>query len=123
MTKKKTTKDAVEILHRRFVEGNPAMEQALLEVRAERRIAEAVIDLRRILGLSQKKFADLVGTTASVIGQLEDADYDGNAMNMLERIAAAVADKVELDVRFVAAKKNRIAPRNGTRRKKEQIGA
>ena len=120
MTKKKTTKDAVEILHRRFVEGNPAMQQALHEVRAERRIAEAIIDLRAKLGLSRKKFAVLVGTTASVIRRLEDADYEGSSMSMLERIAAAVAHKVELDIRFVAAKKNRSVPRNGAAKKKKE---
>ena len=122
MTKKKTTKDAVEILHRHFVEGNPAMEQALQEVRAERRIAEAIIDLRGKLGLSRKEFAVLVGTTALVIRQLEGADYEGNAMNMLERIAAAVQPKVELDIRFVAAKKNHPISKNGAaKRKKERV--
>jgi len=120
MTKKKTTKDAVEILHRRFVEGNPAMEQALHEVRAERRIAEAIIDLRAKLGLSRKKFADLVGMTAPVIRQLEEADFEGNAMNMLERIAAAVQHKLALDIRFVAARKNRPASNNGAAKKKKE---
>jgi ribosome-binding protein aMBF1 (putative translation factor) len=124
MTKKKTTKDAVEILHRRFVEGNPAMQQALYEVRAERRIAEVIAELRGKLGLSQKKFADLVGMTASVISELEEADFDGNAMSMLERIATAVESELELDIRFVAAKKNRPVSKNGAaKRKKERVVA
>jgi ribosome-binding protein aMBF1 (putative translation factor) len=119
MNRKKTT-DAVEILHRRYVENNPAVRDALNEERANHRIANAIMELRGKLGLSQKKFAELVGTTASVICRLEDADFEGNAMNMLERIAAAVAHKVELNIRFVAAKKNRPVSRNGAAKKKKE---
>jgi DNA-binding transcriptional regulator YiaG len=120
MTKKKTTTDAVEILHRRFVDNDPEMQEALNEVRAQHRIAKAVMELRGKLGLSQKKFADLVGTTTAVIRQLEVADFEGNSMSMLERIAAAVQHKLELDIRFVAARKNRPVPRNGAAKKKKE---
>jgi DNA-binding transcriptional regulator YiaG len=119
MTKKKTTTDAVEILHRRFVENDPEMQEALNEVRANHRIAKAIMELRGKLGLSQRKFAELVGMTTSVIRQLEEFDFDGNAMNMLERIAAAVANEVELNIQFVAAKKNRAGPTNGAVKKKK----
>ena len=119
MTKKKTTTDAVEILHRRFVENDPEMQEALNEVRADHRIAKAIMDLRGKLGLSQKKFADLVGTTGAVISRLEDADFEGNAMNMLEHIAAAVKHKLALDIRFVAAKKNLPVSKNGAAKKKK----
>ena len=40
-----------------------------------------------------------VGTTASVICRLEDADYDGHSLAMLRRIAGALGLRVE--VRFV----------------------
>jgi DNA-binding transcriptional regulator YiaG len=124
MSKRKTTTDAVEILHRRYVENNPAVRHALNEERANHRIAKTIMDLRGQLGLSQRKFAELVGTTAAVIRQLEDADYEGNAMGMLEHIAAAVSQETELDIRFVPAKKHRIVSRNGAaRKKKEQVGA
>ena len=78
------------------------------------------MELRERLGLSQKRFAELVGMTTSVIRQLETFDYDGNAMSMLERIAAAVADKAELDIRFVAAKKDRAGATNGAAKKKKR---
>jgi len=45
-----------------------------------------------------------VGTTASVICRLEDADYSGHSLAMLRRIAAAVGMRVE--VRFVAMGKS-----------------
>ena len=124
MTKKKTTTDAVEILHRRFVDNDPEMQEALHQERANYRIAKVIMELRGKLGLSQKKFAALVGTTASVICRLEDADYEGHSMSMLERIAAAVQHKLELDIRFVAAKKDRPPSRNGaTKKERERVVA
>jgi hypothetical protein len=43
-----------------------------------------------------------VGTTASVICLLEDADYEGHSMVMLTRVAAALNQRVE--IRFVPLK-------------------
>jgi len=43
--------------------------------------------------------AELVGTTQSVIARLEDADYEGHSLSMLQRIATAVNKRLE--VRFV----------------------
>jgi ribosome-binding protein aMBF1 (putative translation factor) len=120
MTKKKSTRDAVEILHRHFVENNPAVQEALHAERANHRIAKAIAELRRKLGLSQQKFADLVGTTASVICRLENADYEGHSTSMLEKIAAAVEHKVELRVQFVPLQKpNKPVTLVSTRRPKK----
>jgi transcriptional regulator with XRE-family HTH domain len=47
-------------------------------------------------GLTQKELATLVGTTASVICRLEDADYEGHSLAMLRRIAAALDRRVEI---------------------------
>ena len=55
--------------------------------------------IRTEAGLSQRALAKLVGTSASVICRLEDADYDGHSLAMLRRIAAALNQRVE--VRFV----------------------
>jgi hypothetical protein len=43
--------------------------------------------------------AKLVGTTPSAICRLEDADYEGHSLAMLNRIAAALKQRVE--IRFV----------------------
>ncbi|HSB69338.1 MAG TPA: helix-turn-helix domain-containing protein, partial [Candidatus Methylomirabilis sp.] len=50
-------------------------------------------------GLSQRALAQLVGTTASVICRLEDADHEGHSLAMPQRIAAALNKRVE--IRFV----------------------
>src|SRR5437764_7217953 len=99
---KKKTSDAIEILHRRYYEGKPDRISDLEEARAEDALARKIYELREQAGLTQKRLAKLVGTTASVISRLEDSDYEGHSLTMLKRIAAAVDKRVE--IRFVARK-------------------
>ena len=40
---------------------------------------------------------EFVGTTASVISRLEDADYEGHSLAMLNRIAAALNKRVKIE--------------------------
>lgn len=94
--KRKATTDAVEILHRRYYEGRPERLAALEEERANAEIARQVYLLREKAGLTQQQLAKLVGTTASVICRLEDADYEGHSLSMLRRIAAALNKRIEI---------------------------
>jgi ribosome-binding protein aMBF1 (putative translation factor) len=103
-TKRPPTDDAVEILHRLFIEGDPEMEALVEQERANARIAMAVYDLRASLGLSQREFAKRVKTSASVICRLEDGDYEGHSTSMLERIAAALDQTLQMEIRFVPKK-------------------
>lgn len=100
------TSDAVEILHKLIYEGRPDRLEALEEERANAAVARKIYDLRVKNGLSQRDLAKQVGTTASVICRLEDADYAGHSLAMLRRIAAALDHRV--DVRFVRRKKTQI---------------
>jgi len=100
--KKKTTSDAVKILHGRYYEGKPERIAALEEARAEDELARKIHELREQAGLTQAKLAKLVGTTPSVISRLEDSDYEGHSLAMLKRIAEAVDKRVE--IRFVGRK-------------------
>jgi transcriptional regulator with XRE-family HTH domain len=99
--KKQPISDAVDILHRRYYEGKPDRLASLEEERINAEIAQAIYDLRTQAGLSQRDLATLVGTSASAICRLEDADYEGHSLAMLRRIAAALGQQVEL--RFVSA--------------------
>jgi len=92
----KQTTDAVAILHRRFVDGDAEMEAMLEEERVNADLAQKIYDLRTKAGLSQRELAERVGTSASVICRLEDADYAGHSLTMLRRIAAAVNHRVEI---------------------------
>ena len=100
--KRKPTTDAIEILHRRYFEGKPEMLAMLEEARAEDEVARKICELRTRAGVSQRELAKLVGTTASAICRLEDADYEGHSLAMLRRIAAALDKRVE--IRFVPVK-------------------
>ena len=97
--KHKPTSDAAEILRRRLVDGKPERLAELEQIRADDAVARKIYELRTKAGLSQRAFAKLVGTTASVICRLEDADYEGHSLAMLNRIAAALDKRVE--IRFV----------------------
>lgn len=105
MANKKKTTDAIEIIHRRYFRGKPQMLALLEEARVNDDIARKIYDLRIAGGLTQRQLAKLVGTTASVICRLEDADYEGHSLAMLNRIAAALNKRVKIE--FVAVPKGR----------------
>ena len=95
-SKRKATTDAVEILYRKFYDGQPEKLKSLAECRADDEIARKIRALRTKSGLTQAQLAKLVGTTASAICRLEDADYRGHSVAMLHRIAAALNRRVEI---------------------------
>jgi transcriptional regulator with XRE-family HTH domain len=45
-------------------------------------------------GLTQGQLAGLVGTTQSVISRLENSEYDGHSLSVLNRIAEALRKKL-----------------------------
>jgi transcriptional regulator with XRE-family HTH domain len=47
-------------------------------------------------GLTQAQLAKRVGTTQSVISDLEDAEFQGHTMSMLRRVANALGFDVEV---------------------------
>ena len=57
-----------------------------------------IYDVRKQAGLTQKQLAKLIGTTQSVIARLEDADYEGHSLSMLARIAAALNQKLKIEM-------------------------
>jgi DNA-binding XRE family transcriptional regulator len=101
--KRKATTDAVEILHRRYYAGKPQRLAALDQARANGHVARMLTALRIANGLSQRQLAQLIGTTASVICRLEDVNYEGHSLAMLNRIAAALNQRVE--IRFVSVER------------------
>jgi ribosome-binding protein aMBF1 (putative translation factor) len=100
--KRKATTDAAVILHRRYYARRPERLAALEEVRANAEVARQIYQLRTKAGLTQQQLAKLIGTAPSVISRLEDADYEGQSVSMLRRIAAALQSRVE--IRFVPMK-------------------
>ena len=102
-TKQKPSSPALKHLYKRFIEGDAEQGAAYEEHLANAEIARKLYDLRNKAGLSQRELAKLVGTSASVICRLEDADYNGHSLSMLQRIAAALDKRVE--IHFVAVRR------------------
>ena len=80
MAKWNKPSDAVSILHKRCVNGDPEREASVEEERLNAKIARMIYELRTEAGLSQKEWAELVGTQQPAISRLEDADYEGHSL-------------------------------------------
>ncbi|MDC0934807.1 helix-turn-helix transcriptional regulator [Pirellulales bacterium] len=91
--------DGLAILDRKFF-NSKAKQELLEQARADDEVGRKIYELRTRAGLTQRELAKMVGTTASVICKLEDADYGGHSMPMLRRIATALNKRVE--IRFVS---------------------
>src|SRR5271168_3576215 len=113
--KRRQTTDAVEILQRRFVEGDAESEALLEEIRAEAEVARTIYRLRSGAKLTQQALAERVGTTASVISRLEDADYSGHSLAMLRRIASALGRRVEIRFPAVRGRTAKVGSRSSQR--------
>jgi len=93
---KAKTSDAVAILDR--MAGESAELKALTEqARINAAVAQLIYESRSKAGLSQAELAERIGSKQSVISRLEDADYDGHSLNMLQRIAAALGKHVSIE--------------------------
>jgi transcriptional regulator with XRE-family HTH domain len=75
----------------------------LEEARVNDGIVRKIYNFRTTGDLTQRQLANLVGTTPSVICRLEDADYEGYSLAMLNRIAAALNKRLRIE--FVALSK------------------
>ncbi|MFH1268033.1 MAG: helix-turn-helix domain-containing protein [Planctomycetota bacterium] len=94
MTEREKTGDAVQVLRNRYVKDDPERKASVEAERVNAQVARMIYDLRNDAGLTQKELAELVGTTQSVISRLEDADYEGHSLSMLNRIAEALKQKM-----------------------------
>ena len=106
--RQRTTSDGLVILDRRNFQGRPRRLRALAEAKLNAQIAQEIHALRTRAGLTQKQLAALVGTTDSVISRLEDANYSGHSLKMLQRISAALNRRLE--IRFVPLRARRKVP-------------
>jgi ribosome-binding protein aMBF1 (putative translation factor) len=59
-------------------------------------LALLIREMRENAGLTQSDLARKVGSTQSAIARLEDAEYTGHSLTMLERIAVACGVALKL---------------------------
>jgi ribosome-binding protein aMBF1 (putative translation factor) len=89
------TKNALKILER--ITGNSeSVKAGIAEAGVNLQVAQMIYDARAAAGLSQSQLATLIGSKQSVIARLENADYAGHSLTMLQRIAAALEQRVEV---------------------------
>jgi transcriptional regulator with XRE-family HTH domain len=93
---KKKNSNAVEILHRRYIKDDAQRIASLQEERVNAHVARTIRQLREDAELSQKELAEIIGTTQSVISRLEDADYEGHSLSMLDKIARSLNQRVRV---------------------------
>ena len=98
---RKKTSDAGKILDR-AIDKDRKLQKFVAAARINAEVAQLIFDARTGARLSQKQLAALVGTTQSVIARLEDADYEGHSLSMLQRIAQALNRRLIIDFAIAA---------------------
>lgn len=92
---KKKTKSAAKILDKKI--GKDADLRAMIEQETiNAQVAMLIHEVRVEHGLTQKQLAEKVGTQQPVIARLEDADYEGHSLTMLNRIAEKLGKRLEI---------------------------
>jgi len=92
-----TTTDAAQILRKRLGE-IPNIDERIQLDKLNVRTAMLVYQVRTEAGLSQAELAKLVNTSQPNIARLEDADYQGHSLSMLQRIAEALGKRIEIQM-------------------------
>jgi len=91
------TSDAMKIIDK-MVGDDTELRQMIADARVSSEIAQMVYDARIEADLTQKELAALVGTGQSAIARLEDADYDGHSLTMLQRVAESLNCHIQLSM-------------------------
>lgn len=92
---RKQITDAAEIMDRRYG-GDVEWNRLVAEETLKASIGQLVYDLRTEASLSQRRLADLVGTSQSVISRVENADYEGSALEILARVCFALQRSISV---------------------------
>jgi ribosome-binding protein aMBF1 (putative translation factor) len=80
------TKDAIKIIDK-MTRTDPQLEAMVAVSAINAEVAQLIYEARNKAGLTQKQLAELIGTKQPVIARLEDADYEGHSLSMLQKIA------------------------------------
>lgn len=87
--------DATAILDR-MIGDDPRVRARADEAVVRAEVAQLVYDIRTRAGLTQRQLAQSIGAAPSIIARLEDADYEGPTLALLERIAHALNRRLEI---------------------------
>lgn len=107
MEEKEINTDGFELMYRRYIKDDPERVASFHEELTRAEIAREICDLRCHAGLTHEQLADLASVPASIIEDIEEADYDGDFLAMASRIATALHRRVK--VRFVPVDTSEVA--------------
>ncbi len=95
------------MLRRRYAGADRARTASVERERVNAHVAQMIYDRRIAAGLTQRQLAERVGTRQSVISRLEDADYGGHSLSMLQRVAEALGQRIEVQMTTIDAEAQR----------------
>ncbi len=84
-----TTKNFAEVI-RRELASDPQLAERVRDEEFNAYLAMEIYKAREAAGLTQTELARRINTTQSVISRLEDADYGGRSITLLQKVAAAL---------------------------------
>jgi len=90
------TRDANRILDE-VTGDDEELQQMIAEETVNAEVARLIFDARTSANLTQSELARLIGSKQPVIARLEDADYEGHSLTMLQRIAGALNQRIEIN--------------------------
>jgi ribosome-binding protein aMBF1 (putative translation factor) len=93
----KQTNDAIKIIDK-MTSSDPELEAMVAEASINALVAQLIYEARTKAGLTQKQLAEVVGTKQPVIARLEDADYEGHSLSMLQKIASALNHRIVINL-------------------------
>jgi len=105
------TNDALKIL-KQMTADDPEIEEMVRESSLNAELAQLIYTARTQAGLTQQQLADRIGTKQSVIARLEDADYEGHSLSMLQKIARALNQRLEVKLVAIAHFVERLRPKS-----------
>ena len=95
MSRKKRVSDAVELMDRWY--GNiPNWDEMVAEEEFKMQVGQALYDLRNAVGMSQTDLARLIGANQATLSKVENADYNGNTIEVLKRVCFALHTKISV---------------------------
>jgi ribosome-binding protein aMBF1 (putative translation factor) len=89
--------DALRIL-KQMTADDPELEKMVKESSLNAELAQLIYEARTQAGLTQQQLAERIGSKQSVIARLEDADYEGHSLSMLQRIAYVLNQRLEVQL-------------------------
>jgi ribosome-binding protein aMBF1 (putative translation factor) len=105
------TNDALKILQKMTSE-DPEMEEMIKESSFNAQLAQLIYSARTQAGLTQQQLADRIEIKQSVIAELEDAEYEGNSLLIMQKIARVLNQRLEVNLIPIAVEENRTEQRS-----------